>query len=215
MQGGGQGEVSRRHHGTGAIHVKHGSYYGRWRIDGRQVNRRLGPVRKPGSRDGLTKREAEADPAADDGRGPRRGRPERLTMAEAGEHLIERMEIKGRKPTTIEATSSTLRVHLIPHFGEQRIDRIDTRAVDRFIAVERRAGAAPKSIRNYLGILHSIFELAIGAGMGVREPGASAATKPQPTRADPDIRFLTPEELEALLRAVPDDDSARSSARST
>ena len=53
-------DPSRRHHGTGSIYVKHGSYYGRWRIAGRRVNRRLGLVREPGTRDGMTKRAAEA-----------------------------------------------------------------------------------------------------------------------------------------------------------
>ena len=202
VQGGRQGEVSRRHHGTGRIYVKWGSYYGRWAVDGRKVNRKLGRARQPGSRDGLTKREAEAvlrrmmsEVAAP--------ADERLTMAEAGEHLIEKMEIKGRKPTTIEAASSTLRVHLMPHFREQRTDRIDTRAVDRFIAAERRAGAAPKSIRNYLGILHSIYELAIERGWA-RENPVKRATKPQDS-ATTEIRFLTIEELEAVLVAVPED----------
>ena len=51
---------NRRSYGTGRLYIKSGAYYGRWWIDGRRVNRKLGKVREPGSREGLTKREAEA-----------------------------------------------------------------------------------------------------------------------------------------------------------
>jgi hypothetical protein len=52
--------AGRRSHGTGHIHKKHGAYYARWRTSaGRLLNRRIGPVRAPGTRDGLTRGEAE------------------------------------------------------------------------------------------------------------------------------------------------------------
>jgi hypothetical protein len=55
-------------------------------------------------------------------------------------------------------------VHLVPAFGERALDRVDVRAVEAFVAAECRAGSAPKSIRNYLGTLHSIFEFGIERG---------------------------------------------------
>ena len=124
-------------------------------------------------------------------------------MAEAGDRLVELLELKGRKPSTIEAVRSALRVHLIPQFGDRPLDRIDVRAVERFIAAERREGSAPKSIRNYLGVLHSIFELAIEKGWA-RENPVKRAAKPEDD-GNPEIRFLTIEEVEAVLLAVPDD----------
>ena len=46
--------MSKRGRGTGHLYEKWGSYYGRWRtLDGRNVNRIVGPVRTPGSADGL------------------------------------------------------------------------------------------------------------------------------------------------------------------
>jgi hypothetical protein len=51
----------KRTYGTGGIHEKHGSYYGRWRtLDGRQLNRLVGPVRTAGAKTGLTRSQAEA-----------------------------------------------------------------------------------------------------------------------------------------------------------
>lgn len=58
----------------------------------------------------------------------------------------------------------------MPHFGDRPLDRIDVRAVERFIAAERRDGKAPKSIRNWLGVLHAIFELAIDKGWARENP---------------------------------------------
>jgi integrase len=151
----------------------------------------------------LTKRQAEAAMRRQIEAVTAAPSDEQLTVAEAGGRLIERMQVKGRKPTTIEATESALRVHLVPHFGDRPLDRIDVQAVERFIAAERRDGKAAKSIRNYLGVLHSIFELSIEKGWA-RENPVKRAAKPEGT-GNTEIRFLTIEEVEAVLVAVPDD----------
>jgi integrase len=128
---------------------------------------------------------------------------ERLSVADVGERLVERLELKGRKPSTVEAMRSAIAVHLVPQFGDKPIDRVDVRAVERFIAAERRRGMAPKSVRNYLGVLHSIFELAIEKGWA-RDNPVKRVAKPE-DQGSPEVRFLTTEEVEAVLAAVPDD----------
>jgi integrase len=75
--------------------------------------------------------------------------------------------------------------------------------VERFIAVEKEAGASPKSIRNYLSALHSLFELAIDRGWAAANP-VKRAIKPESSE-DVEIRFLVLEEIEAVIAAVPDD----------
>ena len=52
---------SRRSYGTGSLYVRRGKWYGHWRVDGRQVKLALGPKREPGSREGLTRKMAEAE----------------------------------------------------------------------------------------------------------------------------------------------------------
>jgi len=59
------------------------SWYGKWRVDGRQVMRKLGEARKPGTRQGLTRGQAETvlasartasvTPVSRDGIGPKKG----------------------------------------------------------------------------------------------------------------------------------------------
>ena len=56
----------RRSYGTGSLFVRadaagREAWYGQWRVDGRLVKRKVGPKRSPGSRDGLTKAQAEKE----------------------------------------------------------------------------------------------------------------------------------------------------------
>src|SRR4029077_8520459 len=69
-------------------------------------------------------------------------------------------------------------------------------------------GRSPKTTRNALGVLHSIFEFARREGWVIANP-CSLVDKPHVDDGDPDIHFLEPEEVEALLRGVPDDDLGR------
>ena len=57
-------DVAKRSYGTGQLRVVRDaagreSWYGRWRGGGRRRNRKLGPKRQPGTRDGLTRVQAE------------------------------------------------------------------------------------------------------------------------------------------------------------
>jgi hypothetical protein len=146
----------KRPHGTGHLFVKAGNWYGQWRVGDRRVKRMLGPVRPAGSREGLTRVMAERE--------LRRRReteqvatsPERLTVEQAGEQLCVRLELMGRKRSTVEGCRSTLSVHLVPHFGEKPLERIKREDVEELLAQLRRKGLAPKSALNYLGVLNSV-----------------------------------------------------------
>ena len=51
---------ARRPRGTGSVRQVNGRWLGRWYIGRQRVERSLGPVRRPGSSEGLTKVQAEA-----------------------------------------------------------------------------------------------------------------------------------------------------------
>ena len=54
--------MAKRVYGTGSLYIKGASYYARWRTaDGRQLNRKVGPVRPPGEGTGLTRPQAERE----------------------------------------------------------------------------------------------------------------------------------------------------------
>src|ERR671926_1516947 len=122
----GTGSLLKHRHGSGAE-----SWYGKWRVDGRQVMRVLGPVRN-GSRTGLSREQAEAALRA-----AIAGDSSALThdsdlvdIAEAGTRYIANRELLGLKPGTLSDYESYLRVHLVPFFGDRSLDTIDADLIE-------------------------------------------------------------------------------------
>src|SRR5688572_6148043 len=115
---------SRRRRGTGEVYVKHGSYYGRWWTDlGGRANRRLGPVRRPGSADGLTRPQAERRPRELMAELKVTSTPDRTVAAVARLHL-DALIAKGRSRSHVEAVESHIRIHIGPRLGDRPVDRV-------------------------------------------------------------------------------------------
>lgn len=198
-------EPSHRPYGTGSLLELRGAWYGQWRVAGRQVKRKLGPKRESGSRQGLTRRQAETrlrtlmqEVRATSG-------AERLTLAEAGDRYLAHLEtVIGRKRATIQDYRIILDRHLIPFFGERPIDRIASEDVTAFLVAQGRAGFARQTIINRLNLLGGIFSYAVKRGWAPANPVAGV-DRPRPDSADPDIRFLDADEVETIVRAVPED----------
>jgi integrase len=108
----------------------------------------------------------------------------------------------GLKPSTLSDYESCLRVHLVPFFGTRALDDIDVDLVDLFIADKRAEGKAPKSIRNYLGLLHAIIAFSLRRNW-CSANAVAAVDKPRHQRRR-DIRYLNGDELRALLVATTD-----------
>ena len=198
--------MSKRSYGTGNLRVRRGSWYAQWWVGDRRVQRKIGPVRQPGTREGLTKRQAEArlreliqevKPAP--------AGAEQLTVAEAGERYVRHVEhVMERKPTTVADYGSILRRHLAPYFGSAGIDKITTEHVAAYMAAKAGEGLKTKTVANHLNFAHGLFGFAVKRGWAEANPVANV-DRPQVSGTDPDIRYLDRAEVEALLRAVPDD----------
>lgn len=89
--------------------------------------------------------------------------------------------------------------------GMRAIDRIERRDIEAFAKALADRGMAANSRVNTLNLLSSMFELAVLREWAIRNP-VRGVPRPRGGSADPDIRYLTMEEIEALLRAVPDDE---------
>jgi integrase len=199
----------RRTYGTGSIIEKNGHYYGQWRLNARLIKRKLGPIRKPGTREGMTKTMAESKLRSliEDTVSP----PpvvERMTVEEAGTRLIAHLATMRRKPSTTESYESYVRIHIGPYFASRPITQITKEDVESFAAACLDHGQSVKSTLNDLGLLHGIFEFAIRRGWATVNP-VKLVEKPKNRDEDPDIRFLDQTELDALLGAVRDDDLGR------
>lgn len=179
------------------------SWYGKWRTDGRQVMRLLGPVRAPGASTGLTRTQAESALREEVSRltAPGTSPTNAFTVAEAGALHLEHKRSLGLKKATLMDYESTLRVHLTPFFGGLTLDDIDVSSVEAFVYAKQNEGKAPKSILNYLGLLHAIFSHGLKRDWCTSNPVA-LVDKPRVPR-DVDIRFLSLDEVEAILEATP------------
>jgi integrase len=193
---------ARRPRGSGSIIVKADSYYGKWRVGDRQVLRKLGPVRAPSTREGLTRTMAEAKlrklmaevtpPIG-----------ERVTVQDAGRRHLTHLEAMGRKPSTLRSYRNQFEAQLVPRLGDVTIAALDRERVDQLVAGLARDGLAPKTIRNVLGLLNGTCEFAVKRGWATENP-----CRPSVELSE-DIRFLEPAEVEAVFRATGKDDFGR------
>ena len=195
---------SRRSYGSGSLFERRGSWYGKWHVAGRRVQRKVGPMRTPERRDGLTRPQAERELRrlmAEVAPEPPR---ERITVGDVGERYTRHLETLGRKRSTVGDYRSYLRVHLAPHFGSKSLEKIGRVDVEAFIQRQTDRGLAPKSTRLHLSVLHGVFEFAIKRGWAGTNP-VKQVERPQDTGTDQDIKFLDADGVEALLRKVPED----------
>jgi hypothetical protein len=105
-------DVARRSYGSGSLFLRRDErdplvWYGKWWVGGRQVKRRVGHARRPGSREGLTRAQAERELRRKmEAEVPTVGAGESRTVEEVGLRLIDHLEALGRKPTTLNTYSS-------------------------------------------------------------------------------------------------------------
>lgn len=210
--------MAKRGYGTGQLYLKHGAYYGRWRtLDGRKLNRKVGTARGDADTSGLTRTEAERRfrklQEAEERR-PIRAGSERHTLDEATDSLRRRLAVEGARRSYLQNCESMQRVHISPRLGDKPVDRVTVGDIETVAAAMLDAGLAPKTVRNVVTFLHSVFEHAIDRGWAWQNP-VRRASRPKRRRAgdaNPDLQFLTVPELEAVLRAIRDDVVVRAPA---
>lgn len=196
---------ARRSYGTGSLIEHSGAWYGQWRVGGRLVKRKLGAKRKPGTRDGLTRTQAEARLRRMMEEVSFAAPERRMTFADVDDRYLHHVEhVMERKPSTVHDYRLMLRGHLAPFFAGKPIEKITVDDVGAYIAAKARAGLSSKTVSNHLNFAHGVFGFAVKRGMASANP-VGAVDRPRAPSTDPDIRFLARDELEALLRAAPED----------
>jgi AraC-like DNA-binding protein len=133
-----QAVSSRRSYGSGSLFSKAGSWYGQWWVGDRRVKRKLGAVREPGSRNGVTKAQVERELRRRMDTEGATALGERPTVSEGAERLIDHLEAYGLKPTTIATYRSLSRTHFQRHFPDRTLARITPGDVERMVAAMRR-----------------------------------------------------------------------------
>jgi integrase len=195
----------RRPYGTGSLYIRSDSaarenWYGHWRANGRQVKRRIGPKRLDGTREGLTRRQAEAELRrliSETQVRPRVG--ERLSLDEVSRRYRLHAERLGRKHSTVQNIESETRVHLVPFFGNRAIDSIEADDVVDFVLVLEDKDLAPKTIRNIVATLSALFNFARSPQRRWAAVNPCAGVDLPAVTTTEQIRFLTLDEVDALV----------------
>lgn len=196
---------ARRDHGSGTLYPVTDAkgaewWFGRWHNGKSRPNRKIGLVRKRGSKEGLTQTEAEKrlremmdaeppPPAMEN------------TVIEGSERLLRALKVKGLKPTTLATYGSLFKTHVQPPpFGELLLHEARAEDVEELLARMREEEKAAKTIANVYKLLSQLFAFAIKKCWCAKNP--CKAVEAPVIRKSKEIRFLSQVELSALLGAV-------------
>jgi integrase len=126
--------------------------------------------------------------------------PTRQTFADYANQWLERQTCRER---TREKYSWALRKHLIPHFGQRRLDQISPDNISAFIAEMQQKGLKGWTITSALGPLSIILAQAVRKGQIPTNPISQLQRGERPKHDDQrPKRILTLEEMQRLLAAV-------------
>jgi integrase len=194
---------ARRTYGTGSIIEKNGNYFGKWRVNDRQVMRKIGPVRTPHRPNGITKTQAEAR-LRDLIQAAQAAAPieHARTLHIAADAWIAHLEANGTKASSVRAYRAALNTWFLPTLKTRSLDRITSEDVEHAIGRMRKAELSDKTIRNYVGVLRALFNYAADKRRrwACRNPVDDVDLPRAPSYSE--IRYLTTDEVWALVDAV-------------
>lgn len=103
------------------------------------------------------------------------------------------------KPSSIEGYQGMLDNHVLPTFGEMRLDEITKDAVRAFCAGKKKDGMASRSIRYMLATISGVYNLAIEDGLVALNPASKPAKLIKVEDTKEKITVLNDEETRHLL----------------
>jgi integrase len=104
------------------------------------------------------------------------------------------------KPSTKRSYDCELRVHILPAIGAMRITDVAPLHIERLLQSRLESGSSPKTVRNLVGLLQSIFSLAVDNDLIPRSP-VRDRHKPRVTRHEKPV--WSAEQLKLIVDSVP------------
>ena len=177
--------------------------------DGQQIQKRLGPAWSGNGRPPagyFTKRTAQTAlrqflTDADRGVLPEIGRRgDAVTVEDAANEWLRYVEHERTvKPATLADYKSAVKTHIIPAFGDRRIEQVTKRSVETWQTQLAGGNLSPRTRNKLLTILGGIFGRAQSV-WGVDNPVAGVEHPREQYSGD--IEIFSPEEVYALARAA-------------
>lgn len=221
----------RRPHGAGSLRKEDRAggkkvWIGAVRLGGRQRQKVLGPVREGrakddpevlgqrGAEDALRafRVEVEKEAAQEAAERAREDVQEESVGAVGEAYCVAAETRRERKASTVTDYRLYLRLHLVPYFGDRPLREITVEQIEAFMEFQMgESGLARSTVANHVNFLHAIFKRGMRDGIVEANP-VTAAERPPTPAPDADFRHLSMEEVEAVIRAVSDDDLGKTDA---
>jgi integrase len=216
-------------------------YEAKFRLNGRQIKRRIGPAwlqrdadtgrwqpRKGRVPDGAYDEraaiiaaagivDAYVTEAADQARVEQERRARGVTFREvARAYLAWLRDVRGAKPSTLRDHESMLGEpnvecrrgdaktlgHIMAALGDRPAAKITTHEVEDVLATISATGAAPKTVNKYRAVICAVFNYGCKPSTFALPSNPAAAADKRREAAPGALVFYTPEEVEAIARAL-------------
>lgn len=121
------------------------------------------------------------------------------------QHIVDSLwrpylERKQVKPSAKRSYECELKVHILPALGGLRITDVAPLHIEKLIQSRLEGGSSPKTVRNLVGLLQSIFSLAVDNDLIPRSP-VRKRHKPRVIRCEKPV--WSPEQLKLIVDSVP------------
>lgn len=119
----------------------------------------------------------------------------------------QRDYLGGIKPSTARLYQECIRLYIVPHLGEAKLDQLSGQMIQRFYnelhnpTKEGKKAICAKSVKNVHGILHKALQQAVKNGMIRLNPTESCVL---PRIEKKEMHPLTQEQMKALFDLLPD-----------
>jgi integrase len=121
------------------------------------------------------------------------------------QHIVDALwrpylDRKQVKPSTKRSYDCELRVHILPALGAMRITDVSPLHIEKLLQSRLASGSSAKTVRNLVGLLQSIFSLAVDNDLISRSP-VRDRHKPRVSRSEKPV--WSPEQLKQIVDSVP------------
>jgi integrase len=202
--------MQRRNYGTGSLFTHRGKWYGQWRVGGQLLKRAIGPKRQPGSREGLTRKQAEAElrklmqtirPAP---------RTNGITFEDAAREYLRFVgDVRQIDPKTLADYRGVVEGYLLEEFGSLSLEAVTPDLIDAYKEKLIKEGKlSNRTITRHLTVLHGIFKRAKRVwGLADNPASADLVERPKVTYTG-EFDTFDRDELERLFVAAEDEQDA-------
>ena len=121
------------------------------------------------------------------------------------QHIVDALwrpylDRKQVKPSTKRSYDCELRVHVLPVLGAMRITDVSPLHIEKLLQAKLKSGSSAKTVRNLVGLVQSIFSLAVDNDLIPRSPVRNRH-KPRVVRSEKPV--WSPEQLKQIVDSVP------------